>query len=70
MITKEDIVRKIYERSDKKISLDQINDLVTFFFSEVTQNLEKKEEVYIKDFGTLSLTEEIKKPVVKYVNKK
>lgn len=65
MITKNDLIHSIYNKSDKKIALNDINKLVTELFSEITTRLQKGEEVQITDFGTFSLTENMQQEVIK-----
>ena len=65
MITKVDIVRNLYESSDKKIPMKDLDVIVEKLFESITDSLSKGEEIHISGFGTFSLTEQIRKPVVK-----
>ena len=65
MITKVDIVRNLYESSDKKIPMKDLDVIVEKLFESMTDSLAKGEQIHISGFGTFSLTEQIKKPVVK-----
>jgi len=63
MITKVDIVRSLYEANDKKIPMKDLDVIVGNLFGYITESLANGEEVYIDGFGTLSLTENLRKPV-------
>lgn len=65
MKTKVDIVRSLYETNDKKIPMKDLDVIVGNLFNYLTQSLSEGDEIYIDGFGTFSLTENIRKPVVK-----
>lgn len=65
MINKNDLAREIYEKSDKKIALKDANKIVTDLFNEMTNKLQEGNEIQINDFGTFSLSENIKQEIVK-----
>lgn len=65
MKTKVDIVRSLYESYDKKIPMKELDVIVGNLFNYLTKSLSEGEEIYIDGFGTFSLTENIRKPVVK-----
>ncbi|MAH74106.1 MAG: hypothetical protein CBC09_08595 [Cellvibrionales bacterium TMED49] len=65
MINKNDLAREIYEKSDKKIALKDVNKIVTDLFNEMTNKLQEGNEIQINDFGTFSLSENIKQEIVK-----
>lgn len=65
MKTKVDIVRSLYETHDKKIPMKELDLIVSNLFNHLTKSLSEGEEIYIDGFGTFSLTENIRKPVVK-----
>lgn len=65
MINKNDLAREIYEKSDKKIALKDVNKIVTDLFNEMTNKLQEGNEIQINDFGTFSLSKNIKQEIVK-----
>ena len=65
MITKVDIVRNLYESGDKKVPMKDLDIIVGSLFDYLTESLSKGEEIYIDGFGTFSLTENIRKPMVR-----
>lgn len=73
MITKTDLIHQIYEKSNKKLTMKEVDLLVNTLFNSMTEALNKGEKIYISDFGTFSLTKDITKTLVKVkkqINKK
>ena len=68
MVTKTDLIHAIYEKSNKKIPLKDVNKIVTELFSEITTRLQNGEEIQI-DFGTFGLSENVKQEIVKVKKK-
>lgn len=64
-MNKVDIVRQLYEKSNKKISMKDLDKIVEQIFAIITDELNKGEEVHIADFGSFALPEELIKPVVR-----
>lgn len=64
-MNKVDIVRQIYEKSNKKIPMKDLDIIVEQIFVTITDTLSKGEEVHIADFGSFALPDELIKPVVR-----
>lgn len=65
MISKVDIVHQLYEKTNKKIPMKELDNLVEQIFDIISDALVKGEEVQIAGFGTFALTKQMQKPVVK-----
>jgi len=65
MLSKVDIVRQLYEQSDKKIPMKELDILVDKTFNIISDSLSKGEKIQISGFGTFGLTEQMTKPIVK-----
>jgi nucleoid DNA-binding protein len=69
----QDIARQIYEQSDKKISLQDINHILEKQNEIIKDTLSKKEIVQLNGLGTFVLNSQIVKPLIqlrKRVNSK
>ena len=64
-MNKTDIVRKIYESSDKKIPMKDLDLIVEKTFDLISEAIQKGEEVQISGFGSFSLPEKVTKPLIK-----
>ena len=64
-MNKVDIVRQIYEKSNKKIPMKDLDVIVEQIFVSITDALSKGEEIHIADFGSFALPDELIKPVVR-----
>ena len=64
-MNKTDIVRKVYENSDKKIPMKDLDVIVDKVFDMISDALIQGKEIQISGFGAFSLSEQMKKPVVK-----
>jgi len=60
----QDIARIIYEQSDKKISLKDINNIFDKQSNVIKDALSKNESVEISGLGTITLNNKIVKPLV------
>jgi len=60
----QDIARIIYEQSDKKISLKDINNIFDKQSNVIKDALSKNESVEISGLGTITLNSKIVKPLV------
>ena len=60
----QDIARIIYEQSDKKISLKDINNIFDKQSIVIKDALSKNESVEISGLGTITLNNKIVKPLV------
>ena len=54
-MNKQDLVKKIYERTSHKIS--DINEIVNEVFNEISQALEEGKKVMITNFGTFEASQ-------------
>ena len=60
----QDIARIIYEQSDKKVSLKDINNIFDKHSNIIKDALSKNESVEITGLGTITLNNKIMKPLV------
>lgn len=60
----QDIARIIYEQSDKKVSLKDINNIFDKQSNVIKDALSKNEAVEISGLGTITLNNKIVKPLV------
>jgi nucleoid DNA-binding protein len=60
----QDIARQIYEKSDKKISLQDINHILDRHNLIIKDALSRNETVQISGLGTFTLNSNIVKPLV------
>jgi len=60
----QDIARIIYEQSDKKVSLKDINNIFDKQSNVIKDALSKNESVEISGLGTITLNNKIVKPLV------
>ena len=64
-MNKTDIVRKIYESSDKKIPMKDLDLIVEKTFDLISEAIQQGKEVQISGFGSFSLPEKVTKPLIK-----
>jgi nucleoid DNA-binding protein len=64
LMNSQDIARQIYEQSDKKISLQDINHILDKHNSIIKDSLSKNEPVEISGLGTFTLSSNIVKPLI------
>ncbi|MBU3563649.1 HU family DNA-binding protein [Polynucleobacter sp. Tro8-14-1] len=64
-MNKTDIVRKIYENSDKKIPMKDLDLIVEKTFDLISEVIQQGKEVQISGFGSFSLPEKVTKPLIK-----
>lgn len=65
----QDIARIIYEQSDKKVSLKDINLILDKQSDVIKDALSKNESVEISGFGTITLSNKIVKPLIQLRNR-
>jgi len=73
MFTKTDLAHLLYDKSDKKIAMKQIDSMITEIFDAIYEELKKGNEVHIEGFGTIAVTKDMIQPLVrirKKVNEK
>ena len=64
-MNKTDIVRKVYECSDKKIPMKDLDLIVEKTFDLISEAIQQGKEVQISGFGSFSLPEKVTKPLIK-----
>ena len=64
-MNKTDIVRKVYENSDKKIPMKDLDLIVEKTFDLISEAIKQGKEVQISGFGSFSLPERVTKPLIK-----
>jgi len=64
LMNSQDIARQIYEQSDKKISLQDINHILDKHNSIIKDSLSKNEPIEISGLGTFTLSSNIVKPLI------
>ena len=64
-MNKTDIVRKVYESSDKKIPMKDLDLIVEKTFDLISEAIQQGKEVQISGFGSFSLSEKVTKPLIK-----
>jgi len=60
----QDIARIIYEQSDKKISLKEVNLILDKQSDVIKDALSKNESIEISGLGTITLSNKIVKPLI------
>ena len=65
MLSKVDLVRLIYQQGDKKRPMKDLDVIVDKVFDMISDALIQGKEIQISGFGAFSLSEQMKKPVVK-----
>lgn len=65
MFTKTDLAHLLYEKSDKKIPMKQIDRIIASTFDAIYDELKKGNEVHIEGFGTFAVTKDMIQPLVK-----
>lgn len=61
-MNKSDLVRLVYERMDKKITMKDLDLIVDAVFDTISERLQAGAEVHLADFGTFSLAKFAVKP--------
>lgn len=64
-MNKTDIVRKVYENSDKKIPMKDLDLIVEKTFDLISEAIQQGKEVQISGFGSFSLPEKVIKPLIR-----
>ena len=54
-MNKTEIVREIYDKSDKKVSLKELDKIINSLIEIMSERLKKGEEIQLADFGTFSV---------------
>lgn len=54
-MNKTEIVREIYDKSDKKVSLKDLDKIINSLIEIMSERLKKGEEIQLADFGTFSV---------------
>jgi nucleoid DNA-binding protein len=62
---KSDIVRQVYEKMNKKISMKELDSVIDTMLDVMSNALKNGEEVQLSDFGTFSLSKDAIKSISK-----
>jgi len=69
-MNKNELIRSVYEKLDKKIPLIKIEECLDGILDVMSDGLKRGEEIQLSDFGTFSLTSKSIQPVMKSIKKK
>lgn len=69
-MNKSDIVRTVYEKLHKKISMKDLDNVLNATLDVMSDALSKGEEIQLADFGTFSLADKTIKPMITSVKRK
>jgi nucleoid DNA-binding protein len=69
-MNKDDIIRAVYEKLDKKLPMTKIEKCLDGILDVMSDGLKEGEEIQLSDFGTFSLASKSIRPVIKSVKKK
>lgn len=69
-MNKSDLVRAVYERIDKKVSMKDLNQIVDAMLGVISDKLKAGEEVQLADFGTFSFKSSSVKTIAEFLPKK
>ena len=64
MITKDKLVRDMYKNAKGKLTMKQIDEIVSGTFNLISKEIKKGKTVYIDGLGTFAKNKSIKKPFV------
>jgi nucleoid DNA-binding protein len=64
-MNKTDIVRHLYEKSDKKIPMKELDLIVSDVFDVISEGIKRGEEIQISGFGSFTLPMNVTKPLIK-----
>jgi nucleoid DNA-binding protein len=64
-MNKTDIVRQIYEKSDKKIPMKDLDLIVSDVFDLISDGIKQGKEIQISGFGSFSLPTKVTKPLIR-----
>ena len=69
-MNKTDLVRAIYAKDSNKITMNQIDSVITEMLAIMGERLKAGEEVQLADFGTFSQTKFSVKPAEVHIRQK
>jgi nucleoid DNA-binding protein len=69
-MNKSELLREVYERMDKKISIKELDQIVDAMLSIISDKLRACEEVQLADFGTFALKSSSVKTIAEFLPKK
>lgn len=64
-MNKSDIVRQVYEKLNKKISMKELDSVIDAMLDVMSDALKNGEEVQLSDFGTFSFSKDTIKSISK-----
>jgi nucleoid DNA-binding protein len=69
-LNKSELIRDIHERTDKKLSLKDLDIMVNTMIEIMSEKLIQGEEIQLDDFGTFGLSSSVMKSAVKVNNRR
>jgi nucleoid DNA-binding protein len=69
-MNKSDIVRSVYERLDRKVTLKDLDAVLDTMLNLMSEALARGEEIQLTDFGTFSLADKTIKSVLRKASPK
>jgi len=69
-MNKSELIREVHERTDKNITLKDLDLIVNTMIEIMSEKLKQGEEIQLSDFGTFSLPENVVKKTIKVKNRR
>jgi len=69
-MNKSELIREVYERVDKKITMKDIDLMVDVMLLVMSEKLSSGEEVQLDDFGSFALSSSVMKSALKVNNRR
>jgi nucleoid DNA-binding protein len=69
-MNKSELIRELYERTNKKMTMKDINSMIEVMLQIMSDKLKSGEEVQLDDFGTFALSSTVLKSAVKVNNRR
>ena len=69
-MNKSDLIRSVYDRMEKKISMKDLDQIVDAILGIMSERLKSGEEVQLADFGTFALKSSSVKTIAEFLPKK
>jgi len=69
-MNKSELIREMHERTNKKLSLKDLDLMVNSMIEIMSEKLKQGEEIQLDDFGTFGLSSSVLKSAVKVNNRR
>ena len=69
-MNKSELIREVHERTDKKLSLKDLDLMVNSMIEIMSEKLKSGEEIQLDEFGTFGLSSSVIKSAVKVNNRR